>query len=203
MPQHPVPIRKNWGLPPSWSWLLLQSALGWLKQLSLLRLSWDSFARALLPTSPSRVHSRLHSEPTVLAHRQSLHECRPRQLATTLAASSILVVSHHLDGLLRVTASDVLQSEPARVRCVSSPTDPLRLASQTRRHERRTFPAARAPYEEPSSYTGGHISRCTRYPREVAAQMVQTRRPFPSAWPSSGLYSVHDPGLSRFPLPVR
>jgi len=175
--------------------------LGWLKRLSPIRLSWDSFARALLPTSPSRVYSRLHSEPTVLAHRQSLHECRPRQLATTLTASSILVVSHHLDGLLRVTASDVLQSEPARVRCVSGfnrPPPPWQ--AKTRRHERRTFPAARAPYEEPSSSTGGHTSRCTRYPREVASQQVQTRKPYPTAWPSTGLYSVDDPGLSALPV---
>jgi hypothetical protein len=80
---------------------------------------------------------------------------------------------------------------------------PPPLGKPNQEAKRRTFPAARAPYEEPSSFTGGHISRCARYPLEVAAQMVQTRKPFPSAWPSSGLYSVHDPGLSRFPLPVR
>jgi hypothetical protein len=93
---------------PSWTWPLLQSASGPLNQLALTRLSWDSFSRAPPPTAPSRVHSR-----------PSPCEDDPRQLASTRSACSDLVVSHHLAGLLRVTASDVLQSEPARVRCVA------------------------------------------------------------------------------------
>jgi hypothetical protein len=94
---------------PSWTWPLLQSASGPLNQLALTRLSWDSFSRAPPPTAPSRVHSR-----------PSPCEDDPRQLASTRSACSDLVVSHHLAGLLRVTASDVLQSEPAGVRCVAS-----------------------------------------------------------------------------------
>jgi hypothetical protein len=88
------------------------------------RLSWDSFARALPPTSPSRVHSSLTPEFDA-PFDASTPLCRedtgisPRQLASTRSACSALVVSHHFDGLLRVTASDVLQSEPARVRCVA------------------------------------------------------------------------------------
>jgi len=48
------------------------------------------------------------------------------------------------------------------------------------------FPAARAPYEEPSTSAADNTSRCHRYPLEVAAQQVQTRRSYPTAWPSTG-----------------
>jgi hypothetical protein len=74
--------------------------------------------------------------------------------------------------------------------------------AKVRRYERRTFPAARAPFEEPLSSTGDNTSRCSRYPHEVASHLVQTRRPFPNAWPSAGHYSVDDCGPPRSPLPV-
>jgi hypothetical protein len=46
------------------------------------------------------------------------------QIAATHSARSVLVVSHHLNGLRRVTALGVLQPKPAGVRCVSGNSDP-------------------------------------------------------------------------------
>jgi len=173
--QRPVPVREKWGLLPSWTWPLLQSALGMLELLlfraspafNLFSLSWDSFARAPQPTLPSRVHSSLTSEPLVpfdtrCSCATSDTEDSPRQLASTRSACSDLVVSHHLAGLLRVTALDVLQSKPAGVRCVSSTSDPHGRTNQTWGCERSTFPAARAPYEEPSLSAADTISRWHR-----------------------------------------
>lgn len=117
--QHPVPIRKNWGYRPRGLGLSFRAPWAGFDGSHRFRLSWDSFARALPLTSPSCVHSRQHSESRTLARSQSLDECHLRRLAATLVACSALVGSHHLDGLLRVTASDVLQSEPARIRCVA------------------------------------------------------------------------------------
>ena len=177
------------GVLPSWAWPLLQSAAGPLNQPSLVRLSWDSFSRAPPPTSSSRVHSQL-SEDNL------------RQLATTRAAWSVLVVSHHLDGLLRVTTPGVLQPEPAGVRCVAGTTDPHRLASQTRRHKVSAVPAARAPFEEPSSSTAGVHLSMARSPPAVASHEVQARRPYPHARPTTGRCSVDASGHSTSPLPA-
>jgi len=71
-------LKKTWGMLPSWTWPLLQSASGPLNQPALIRLSWDSFARAPPPTSPSRVHSRPPSEKD-----------DPRLLASTRKAWSV------------------------------------------------------------------------------------------------------------------
>jgi len=125
-----------------------------------------------------------------------------RRLAATLVACSVRVVSHHLDGLLRVTTPGVLQPVPARVRCVSSSTDLHHPGKPESGGERSAFPAARAPFEEPSSSTGGNASRHCRYPHEVAARPVQTRRPYLAAWPSTGRCSADNSGPSRSPLPV-
>jgi hypothetical protein len=113
------------------------------------------------------------------------------------------VVSHHLNVLRRVTASSVLQLVPVGVRCVAGSTDPHHPGKPESGGSGRTIPAARAPFEEPYSSTGDNTSRCRRYPREVASHPVQTRRRFPDARHSAGLYSVDECGPSHSPLPVR
>ena len=172
-------------------------------------------------------HDRRASTPRIDQLRPHLHAPPPsrrieshslRQLTATLAACSDLVVSHHLAGLLRVTASSILQLVPARVRCVSVVAVPHRLASQTRRRnpesrgplpdpyrstDRDTFPAARAPFEESPPSTGGGTSLHPRCPLEVASQPVRTRGSFPAARPPTRRCSVDGSELLPSPLPVR
>jgi len=125
------------------------------------------------------------------------------RLAVTLAACSVRVVSHHLNGLRRVTAPGVLQPVPVGVRCVAGSTDPHHPGKPESEGTGRTFPAARAPFEEPYSSAGDNTSRCSRCPHEVASHLVQTRKSYPDARPSTGLYSVDECGPSHSPLPVR
>jgi hypothetical protein len=86
-------------------------------------------------------------------------EDHPRRLAAKRIACSARVVSHHLDGLLRAATSGVLQPVPARVRCVAGTTVPHRLASHDLGARVSAFPAARAPFEEPSPSTAGQPPR--------------------------------------------
>jgi len=109
---------------------------------------------ALPPTWPSRVHSQSPPEEDDLW-----------QLAATLTARSVLVVFHHYNGLRRVTASGVLQPVPVRVRCVSVLADHHRVGKPSPGGTCSNFPAARAPFEEPSASTGDPTSLWCRYPR--------------------------------------
>jgi len=65
---------------------------------------------------PLRRHFRRASTPSRARRLDFRHP------GANQAARSVLVVSHHLDGLLRSTDSGVLQPVPARVRRVSSPS---------------------------------------------------------------------------------
>jgi len=122
------------------------------------------------------------------------------RLAVTLAACSVRVVSHHLNGLRRVTAPGVLQPVPVGVRCVAGSTDPHHPGKPESEGTGRTFPAARAPFEEPSPSMGDNTSRCRRYPHEVALHQVQTRRSLPQC---SALYrALLRRRLWTFSLPV-
>jgi hypothetical protein len=111
----------------------------------IVRLSWDSFARAPPPTSPSRVHSSLPSGPAHLSvrgipsrrqpsaaryHTRRMFRPRgfspPRRFAPRpTSRSSPAQLTNQLE-----TAPGILQPEPAGVRCVAGATDPHRLASQ-------------------------------------------------------------------------
>jgi len=71
---------------------------------------------------PLRRHFRRASTPSRARRLDFRHP------GANQAARSVLVVSHHLDGLLRSTDSGVLQPVPARVRRVS-PLSPLAPAS--------------------------------------------------------------------------
>jgi hypothetical protein len=88
----------------------------------------DSPLMGFVRLMPHHRHDRRASTPGWPLERR-----RPLAARITLTARSILVVSHHLDGLRRVTASGVLQPVPVRVRCVSSSTDPHCLANQSLR----------------------------------------------------------------------
>jgi hypothetical protein len=111
---------------------------------------------------------------------------------------SALVVSHHLDGLLRIATPSILQPEPDKVHCVSSAPDlligprPERIRMVTcqaaqrmpittdnaRRTDTQPFPAVRfTPLEElPSSAAGTH--HCARCPLAVFV----ARYTRPRAW---------------------
>jgi hypothetical protein len=171
------------------------------------RLSWDSFACAPQPTLPSRVYSSLtpeHRTPFDVLCPCATSDTRdsPRQLASTRSACSDLVVSHHLVGLLRVTALDVLQSKPAGVRCVAGNPDPYRLPKQTQRPKRNLSRSAGTLRRTCSIDSRHHLSM-TPCPLVVASCSVPTRRSFPNAWPTSGLCSVDAVGPCHSPLPAR
>jgi hypothetical protein len=95
-----------------------------------------------------------------------------RQLAVTLTARSILVVSHHLDGLRRVTASGVLQPVPVRVRCVSDSTDPHHLGK----------PKSEGTREEPFPQRGHPSKNLCRRQATTPLGVLVTLMRLPPIW---------------------
>ena len=195
-PQHPVPILKSWGLLPSWTWSLLQSASGPLDWPSPIRLSWDSFTQC--PSADFTVSRPLPVDfRTSRAETQNIpYETNLRQNTATHSARSALVGSHHLNGLLRVTALGVLQPKPAGVRCVSVTSDLHHLASQSPKARVMCHPRSAGTLRRTFITDSRKHLTMPRFPLEVAAQLVLTRRSFPTVWPSAGRYSAVDSGLT-------
>jgi len=184
----------------------------------LTRLSWDSFARALPPTSPSRVHSWKRPESPTLARRRPLvaapsaARCHARRLFRPRGFSpprrfaprdgSGCFATRASQGSLRCWCRR--PPPPGKPDPEARPEGPKLLVQPgTEAPNRDTVPAARAPFEEPSPSTGGDASLHPRCLLEVASQSVRTRRSFPTVRPPARPCSVDvcEPPPSPLPVP--
>jgi hypothetical protein len=120
---------------PSWTWPLLQSALGMLNQPSLIRLSWDSFARC--PSADIPVARPL----PVDRNRPSASRCHTSRLFHPRGFSPPRRFAPRDSSGCFAT-----QAGRGSLRCQSRRPSPPR-RSRTR-GTTWTFPAARAPFEE-------------------------------------------------------
>jgi hypothetical protein len=168
----------NRGMRPSWTSSLLQSASGALARPSPHRLSWDSFTRALPPTSPPRVHSQYEPKlvPSV-ARCQADRAFRPRGFSPPRRLSprngSRCFATGAGPGFAALPAPHTPTAWRTRPGAASAP-----------------FPQRGHPSKNSSPSTAAVHLSVNPCPPAVAARTVQTRRPFPCAWPTTGRYSA-------------